>query len=690
MAGLIEGGICVYRQHQQALDWIERGNNEYCFSERQQALAGTEGLPYPRVLERVLGALSPVIRDWDLLAGGMVEGPWDGQGEINPQNLEARGHIVLDYASLLRLGLEGMMEELRETAQGRDEGAAFLRDTEACVAAVTELASRYAQQARALAAGAEPLRRGELVRMAEALDRVPSGPAQTFYEALQSIWFVHHVFSCAIGSRDYAFPLLDRLLLPYYEADLAAGCLDRQGALDLLIAFFVKCKSITGTNTDNYHSKPVPCFASNQYVTIGGKLPDGSWNVNALTALILQAARESGVPQPEINVRIGVDAPAQFKRDVAETMLVCGHKVQLWNEEVMLRCLRELYPGIAAEDVPNYCFTACNRIALPPREAAFYTGTELWFVLPQLMLEALPPRADSFEEVVAAVERAIAADTARQCRGWTERTREQPPAYHFESLFVSGCRQRLRDVTDDGPEYNTLYFLFGGLATVVDSLCAIDYLVFRERRIGYAALLEAVRGNFAGQEELRQQLLHRPPKYGNGDPAADALTARLSRFILDGARTLTPEDGYLKFPAIYTLYNQVSWGAQLGATPDGRRAGEPISENESPVRGMDTHGLTALLRSLSVSAQDRSPMGGLNLTFGGAMPPEDFIAMMDGFFALGGRHFGYTQVTRRQLEEAEADPEAHRSLCVRVTGFSEYFVALSPESRRDVMARTAY
>jgi formate C-acetyltransferase len=215
-------------------------------------------------------------------------------------------------------------------------------------------------------------------------------------------------------------------------------------------------------------------------------------------------------------------------------------------------------------------------------------------------------------------------------------------------------------------------------------------MVFDRKSISYEELLEAIRENYNGREALRQQLLNRAPKYGNGDPAADRLAARLYRNIMDTARMCSPEDGYIKFPAIYSLYHQVSWGSVLGATPDGRLAGDPISENELPTKGMDRNGITAMLSSVAAMPQVLSPMGGVTVTFGGTLPQEEFIALMDAYFTLGGKHLGYTQVTRRQLLEAEEHPEQYRNLCVRVTGFSEYYLALSPQNRKDVLARTIY
>lgn len=219
---------------------------------------------------------------------------------------------------------------------------------------------------------------------------------------------------------------------------------------------------------------------------------------------------------------------------------------------------------------------------------------------------------------------------------------------------------------------------------------AIEKLVFAEQRLSLENFAAIVRADFAGHELLRQEIVNRIPGFGNDIPEVDDLARRLSEIAFAALETAPNPDDHLLFPALYSLHHHTRWGAELPATPDGRRAGAPLSENQSPVHGADSAGLSALLRSVACLPHDRAPMGGLNIRFGGKLPPEQFVALLDTFFALGGVTVGYTQVDRATLLAARDNPEQHRGLCVRVTGFSEYFVALSPEGQQDIIDRTEY
>jgi formate C-acetyltransferase len=202
--------------------------------------------------------------------------------------------------------------------------------------------------------------------------------------------------------------------------------------------------------------------------------------------------------------------------------------------------------------------------------------------------------------------------------------------------------------------------------------------------------VEIVSADYAGHEPLRQEVLHAIPHYGNDEPLADSLARRVSNIAFDSLLQADNPDGHLLFPALYSLHNHFWWGKDLPATPDGRHAGQPISENQSPAYGRDRGGLSALLLSAAALPHHRTVMGGLNVRFGGELPPAAFAAMLDTFFELGGVHLGLTCVDRETLLSARAHPERHRSLCVRVAGFSEYFCALSPAAQQELIDRTQY
>ena len=685
---------------------IVAGDNEHCFIEREGVLARTareiDAVPaayrYAHTLEQLLAQVSTPIDPEDVFLGRMIEGAWPEDRERAPRMpyFRSMGHTTLDWPALLDKGLDRIALEANAAAEkaGDKTSHVFAANVERCCRAVVRYVERYAAAARAAATEAAPGRRDALLRAAEALEQAPAGPAPDFFSALQAIWIVHLITSCVIGARDFCFGRIDQTLLALYRQGVADGSLTRERAKLTLAHFCLKTKEITGTATDNYRTKPTPSHASNQYLVIGGRSPDGTSAANELSTLVLEAACLAQVPQPEINVRIDPGSPPSFKDAVAQAMQVCAPQINLWNEQTILNTLLRDYPQVAPADAYNYSFTACNRINLPGGD--YPTGWEHWHVMPRWLLTALEapaeaaPEIGSMDDLLETFQRIARREVGQAVTRATRQVREvDPAAFHFESILLKDCIARARDLRHGGLRYVAQYHLFGGLATVADSLYAIRRLVFEERRYALADLAAIVGSDFAGHEALRQEIL-RVPKYGNGDPEADALARWVSETAFDALLDAENPDQHLLFPALYSLHHHVRWGKDLPATPDGRRAGEPVSENQSPSYGADRAGLSALLLSAAALPHDRTVMGGLSVKFGGKLPSTTFTAMLDTYFGQGGLHLGLTSVDRGTLLDAQAYPERYRSLCVRVTGFSETFSALSPEAQQEMIDRTAY
>lgn len=695
---------------------ILAGDNTHCFVERQRALVELaplldtipEETRYATILEHLLSAASTPIEPEDVILGRMVEGALPSGTE----NLHAlagfgsAGHLTPDWPALLSKGLVAIAGEAQDTAErlGDVEARTFAENTTRCCEAICAFANRYAGAALTQAQTAAPERSEELTRAARALQTAPAGPAPNFLAALQAIWIVHLVLSCFIGARDFAFGRLDQHLLPLYRQGLANGSLTPETALAYLAHFLMKTKEITGTTTDSYRPKPVPCFASNQYVVLGGLSPGGRDDANELSVLILEAARLVKMPQPELNVRLNQESSADVKRAIQRALPACHAQLQFWNDDLIIPQLVRL--GFPADEAYGYALTACNRINLP---GAFdFQGGDAFHNMAQWLLIALdegrdplsgalaaygiPPAAQlhSLGDVLAAfttvARQALAASVAERA-GWM---RGQANTFHFESVLLKDCVQRARDCSRGGLRHPAQFHFLGGVATTANSLMAIQTLVFEEGRFSLPEFLAIVFDGFAGHEDLRQEIVNAFAKYGNDEPQADALAREVCEIGLDALEAAPNPDGLLLLPSIYSLYCHIGWGQQLPATPDGRLPGEPISENQSPVHGTDRAGLTALLRSVAHLPLERTPTGGLNLKLAFRPEPETALQLAESFFAMGGIHLGFTFVDRATLLAAQANPAAYRGLCVRITGFSEFFAALSPAGQADVIARTEY
>jgi formate C-acetyltransferase len=229
-----------------------------------------------------------------------------------------------------------------------------------------------------------------------------------------------------------------------------------------------------------------------------------------------------------------------------------------------------------------------------------------------------------------------------------------------------------------------------GIATVADSLAAIQQIVYNKKQFTLPDFMAIVRNNFDGHEQLRQEILHNCPHYGNNDDRADRWAVTVADLLFDVVVEVNGAPEYLIVPALYSLHLHFQLGDDFPATPDGRKKGDFLSENQSPTHGADRSGLTALLQSAAKLPNWRTLEGGLNVRLSGKVEPEHFISIMETFFDMGGQHLGVTVIDKEILLDAREYPENYEELCVRITGFSAYFNTLSPEGKQDIINRTDY
>jgi formate C-acetyltransferase len=690
------------------------GDNSSCFIERErvikkhlgEALLLPEERRYVFFLKKLSEELSTPIEDEDLLLGRMVEGRL-GDGECRetcPGGLNSVGHVTLDWEELLSKGLKEIAEEAMRNARasGKEEARDFAENVGEAVAAIGKFASHYVEAAGTKSLQSEiPHLKIRFSHAAAAVWNVPAKPARSFHEALQSIWFVHLVTSCLIGSRDFAFGRMDQYLFPYYKNDIDSGVLNREGAVALLSALFIKSNEITGTATWNHQQKPIPSNASKQYLIIGGSNMDGSTAENELSLLILEAAETVKMPEPVITVRLAADSGADFKARVAKAVVALGSQIHIFNDNIIIPSL--VRRGIAKEDAYDYSMVGCCRLNIPGKmdwgSIESFHNLPLW-LLRTLHRENQPGQEcewhdwldySTFNELIKAFE--------VQCRKSLEQSveanrqsiaRRFPKAFHFESLLLSDCVRDCTDYINGGVRYRPQNHYLGGIATVVDSLAAIRKTVFEEKRFTLRRFMEIVGNDFRDDPRLRHEILRDAPKFGNGDPVADQLASEIGNMLLDTLYSFETPARQPLLAGFYSLDQHHGWGGALPATPDGRLGGEPVSENQSPVYGADKSGVTALLKSVTSLPLDKTAMGGLNIKFGSPVRPEIIGDLLTTFFRSGGIHAGFSLADRKTLEDAAAKPENYRSLCVRMYGFSEYFTSLSVREQAELIGRTEY
>ena len=657
----IEAKEALARLRNRILD----SDNKACFIEREELLrnhaADVLAQPaeerYRFEFELLMDNLSTPIDADDVFAGRMVEGRWPHEEGFSRNGLSSPGHITLAVEHVLKIGLQGIAEETERNAQriGTTEAMYFSRQTTGCVEAIRRYCLRYADAAEAIGK----------TEMARALRQVPYGPAYDMFSALQSVWMLQFICSTICGARDFAPGRLDICLAPYCSGD-------RAKMTELFAFFMMKFNEITGTCTDNYLRKPVPCVASKQYITLGPEY-------NYVDELLVEAAAEVQLPQPILNFRVGTDYGLAAK--AAHRL---GPQCNFFNDKMITNKL--LNSGIRLDDAVNYSFTACNRVDLPGRlynimaRIDSFTDSCGWFHKAMMEADDVANVLPKLREVAhAEIVNMMSARKSPYSKGF---------CYHFESLFIDSCVQSCLDIWRKGAEnYRWQHLMFMGIGTMADSLVALEML---SKRYAYGEIKEILKDDFNGHEELRQEIIRDFPKYGNGDESVDSKAATIGNLLIDVFEEAAREEGYLAMPSFYSLTLHRDYGLRIGATPNGRKAGTPISENQSPTYGADHHSPTALLQSVASLPLKRCICGGLNLKFGFKPSEETLEAMMKSYFAMGGQHLGFTMVSRETLEKARQHPEEYKTLLVRKTGFSEYFIALSPAEQQDMIDRTEY
>ena len=585
-----------------------------------------------------------------------------------------------------------------------------LRAMNTCADALLTYASRHAGLLdHAAATAADPARAAELRRMAAICRKVPAHAPETFHEALQAYWFVHIGVITELNPRDSFNPgRLDQHLWPFYQRELECGDLTEDAARELLQAFWIK-----------FHNHPAPpkvgvtaeesgTYTDFALINLGGVKPDGSDAVNDLTFLILDVIEEMRLLQPSSMVQVSKKNPDRLLRRVGRVVRTGFGQPSIFNTDAVVQEL--IRQGKSLEDARRGGCSGCVEAGAFGREAYFLSG---YFNLPKILeltlRDGFDPRTNQqlglptgdprsfadFNAFFAAFERQLRHFVDIKIRGnnLIESMIGRYLPAPFLSLVIEDCIKNGRDYHQGGARYNTTYIQGVGLGTVTDGLAAIHHHIYQHRGLTWDDLLAALDANFAGHEALHHKLLEQTPKYGNDDDRADALVPRIFDVfwaMIDGRPNV--RGGTHRVDMLPTTCH-VYFGKVTGALPDGKMAGETVSEGISPVQGADRCGPTAVLNS--AAKFDHIKTGGtlLNQKLTPQLLADDhglahFTHLVRGYFAKDGHHIQFNVVSRATLLEALAHPEKHRDLIVRVAGYSDYFVNLTPELQREIIRRT--
>ncbi len=629
------------------------------------------------------------------------------------------GHTAMGD-TIYRKGFNDLKAEIGAAIDALD----FLNDPEAldkreqlqamaiCADALIVFAGRHADALDTLAAAAESEeRRQELQAMAAICRRVPAEAPRTFWEALQYYWFVHVGVITELNPWDAFNPgRLDQHLYPFYKADLDAGRLTREQAKELLSAFWVKFNNHPAPPKVGITAKESNTYVDFALINLGGVKADGSDGVNELTYLILDVIEEMRLLQPSSMVQVSKKSPERFLRRALKIVQTGFGQPSIFNTDAIVQEL--VRQGKSIQDARSGGASGCVESGAFGKESYVLTG---YFNLPKILELALNNGVDpvsgetlgpasgepagfaTFDDLFAAFETQLRHFIAIKIRGNNiiERINARLMPVPFLSLLIDDCIPRGRDYNAGGARYNTSYIQGVGIGTLTDALAALKTHVYEGRSLQLDRMLDALRQNFAGHADLRHRLLNETPKYGNDDDAADEILKRIfeAYFAAVDGRPNT-RGGVHRINLLPTTVH-VYFGSLVGALPDGRRAGEPLSEGISPVQGADRNGPTAVVKSAAKIDHLRTGGTLLNQKF---LPrifqdPQGIPRIADlvrSYFKLDGHHIQFNVVDAATLRLAREEPQRYRDLIVRVAGYSDYFVDLTDALQDEIIRRTAH
>jgi formate C-acetyltransferase len=631
----------------------------------------------------------------------------------------APGHTVLDD-KIYRKGLLEFKREIAESIAGLDflhDPAAYDKREElkamdiACDAAIL-FARRHSILASELAArAAEPARRAELRKIAEVCAHVPAKAPRNFHEALQYYWFCHLAVITELNGWDAFNPgHLDQHLLPFYRRDLADGSLTPPGARELLEAFFVKFNNHPAPPKVGVTAAESGTYTDFANINLGGLLADGSDGSNEISHLLLEIVDEMHLLQPSTNLQLSRKSPnALLKHALCVVRKGFGFP-SLFNADAVVE--EQLRQGKSLEDARAGGCSGCVEVGAFGKEAFILTG---YFNLPkilelslnngldprtgkQLGPQTVPPGSlSSFDGLFDAFGKQLhhfleTKILGNQLIGRMYATLMPAP---FLSVITDDCIRKGLDYNAGGARYNNTFIQLVGIGSLTDSFAAIKELVFDHKTVGIEELVGALNANFDGNEILRQRLVNRTHKYGNDDDYADEIMVRIFRRCFEEIDGRPDTRGGSYRVEMLPTTCHVYFGSVTGATPDGRKAGVPLSEGISPVQGADRQGPTAVIKS--AAKMDHVKTGGtlLNMKFS---PPlvageeglDKWANLVRSYFKMDGHHVQFNVVRAETLRQAQANPENYRDLIVRVAGYSDYFCDLSRELQDEIIARTEH
>ena len=595
------------------------------------------------------------------------------------------GHIVLDFTSILKNGLGYYQQEIDFYRKNNPDKNEFYDAMETILKAIQLYIYRYSLKASEVSA-LEGYDKDQFQQISHDLDTITNGKPQNFRQALQLLWIIH-----LLNGAD-SFGRFDYYLFEFYKNDIDNGILTKEEAKNIIVDLFIKIEEV----------------GQIQNMTIGGVDADGVAFYNDLTEICVQTTELLGYKGPNLCLRVSKEMPEQFWEAAMKCIGTGIGLPALYNDEVYIDSL--VSNGIEKSIANNYCLAGCSQIMIPGMsnfyndvgilnaakvmELAFYNGYDLRtekqvgpktgevasFITFGQLYEAVCKQLDYFCDLETKIN-----DKDAQFRASRE-------GYAMRTLFIQDCIKTGKPIFEGGARYNNIELEVLGITNVADSLYAVKKIIFDEKKVSFSVLIEALKNNFAGSEELRKMLVN-VEKFGNDCQGVDKMRSDISRRIFSKFNNTPTVLGGVSVPGevIFTAHDYA--GHVTGATPDGRYSGYVLADSAGASQGKDLCGPTALLNSVLKIPTKNFLLTSIviNLKFLNSVfnsSREKIKILFQTFFENGGMQLQVNVVDARILELARRHPDEYRSLVVRVGGYSEYFVNLPESLQLEIISRT--
>lgn len=653
----------------------------------------------------------------------METGVFGMEGKLNAGD----AHLAVNYERILKDGLRGYEKRVKEYKAALDltnpdniDKYCFYNAVLIVLKAVRNFANRYSVLAKDLAEKElNQERKIELLEISRICSKVPYEPAETFKEAVQSVWFIQLILQIESNGHSLSYGRFDQYMYPYYDRDIKNGTIKESEALELLTCLWIKTLTINKVRSQAHtlSSAGSPMY---QNVTIAGQTTDKKDAVNDLSFLVLKSVAQTRLTQPNLTVRYHKNINKRFLDECVEVMRLGFGMPALNNDEIIIPSFMDWQ--VKEEDAYNYSAIGCVETAVPGKWGYRCTGMS-YINFPRMLLCTMNNGVDltsnkrftkgygyftemeSYEELLKAWDKTIREITRYSVivENVIDKASERDVPDILCSALTDDCIARGKTIKEGGAVYDFISGLQVGIANMADCLAAIKKLVYEEKKITRQELWDAILDDFSSpkNKKIQEMLIREAPKYGNDDDYVDQLIVEAYDSYIEeiekypNARYNRGPIGGIRYAGTSSISANVGQGMSTMATPDGRNAFEPLAEGCSPAHNSDKNGPTAVFKSVS-KLRTNKITGGVLLNQ--KMTPQMLsteenrqkleLLIKTFFNRLHGYHVQYNIVSKETLIDAQKHPEKHKDLIVRVAGYSAFFNVLSKKTQDDIIGRT--